>query len=430
MKIIKLKYYIYIGLLLLITGVGCKQEVLNKANVTNTNPPGSVSGVTVINQNGKAVLSYSLPADKDLLYVKAVYETSPGVTAEVIASRYTNTLTVDGFGDTLAHTIQLYAVNSSEAASAPVSVTVNPLTPGFILARRSLQVMITFGGFNISCKNPVLDNLAVIPLVDTVGNGKWIQTMGMDNLYSQLPVIQGTVRNQPAVTRKYGFVVRDRWLHYSDTLFATLTPLFEQQLDKSQWSNFVLPNDATILNNGGLTSVSYIYDGNFHPGWPQCLFTVESATNSQTVTLDLGKAHILSRMQVNPYKEQGNNYYVRGNVKDFEIWGSNAPNLSNPEPDILSDPIGSYLDQANHLSCDKTIRFSLSNRNNRRSESGIQWLAVRFPRRASCLPVYQNKKLIQLAGILFYKYSRVYTMGQLAMGVALTPFYSCKIGRR
>jgi hypothetical protein len=184
----------------------------------------------------------------------------------------------------------------------------------------------------------VQDNLAVIPLVDTTGDGKWVQTTGMDNIYSKLPVIQSSVRNQPAVTRKYAFTVRDRWLHYSDTLVLPLTPLFEQQLDKSTWSNFVLPNDATILNNGGWTNVSYIWDNNFHPGWPQCLFTVESATTPQTVTIDLGQAHILSRMQVNPYKEVGNYYYVRGNVKDFEIWGSNSPNLSNPEPDILSDP--------------------------------------------------------------------------------------------
>jgi hypothetical protein len=260
-----------------------------------------------------------------------------------VASHYTNTMLVDGFGDTLAHTVKLYAVNTGEAVSAPVSVTVTPLTPGYILARRSLQIQGTFGGFDLTCNNPVEDNLAIIPMVDTLNNGKWEQTTGMENTYSNLSVIQASVRNQPAVTRNFAFVVRDRWLHYSDTLVVKLTPLFEQPLDKTKWTNFVLPNDATILNNGGLTNVSYIWDQNLHPGWPQCLFTVESATSSQTVTIDLGSAHILSRMQVNPYQENGGFYYVRGNVKDFEIWGSNAPNLSNPEPDILSDPTWTKL---------------------------------------------------------------------------------------
>jgi hypothetical protein len=308
----------------------CKQENLNTPIVTNNNPPGKVSNVSVVNQNGKAVLSYTLPSDKDLLYVKAVYETSPGVAAEVVASRYTNTLTVDGFGDTLSHTVKLYAINSSEVASSEAAVTVQPLTPGYILARRSLSVDVTFGGFTIKANNPTGDNLAIIPIVDTANNGKWTQTIGMDNIYSKDTLISGTIRNQPSVTRKYGFVVRDRWLHYSDTLVLTLTPLFEQALDKSKWSTLVLPNDATVLNNGGTTWPYYMWDGNSHPGWPRTYFTVESSTVPQMVTIDLGDQHTFSRFQVNPYLEVGGYYYVRGNVKDFEIWGSNNPSLSDP----------------------------------------------------------------------------------------------------
>ncbi|SEW36049.1 protein of unknown function [Chitinophaga sp. YR573] len=324
MRLIKLSYIT----LLLIVVAACKRDELNKPIVTNTNPPGLISGISVVNLNGKATLTYTLPADEDLSYVKAVYETSPGQTREVKASHYVNTLTVDGFGDTLAHTIKLYSVNSSEVSSGAVTATVDPLTPAVDLALRSLQVVATFGGFNLTCNNPTLENLAIIPLVDSAGKGQWIQTVGMDNVYSNSPVITSAVRGQPAVERTYAFVVRDRWLNFSDTLFVKLTPIFEQLLPKSDWSNYVLPNDATILNNGGRTDVPYIYDGNFHPGWPQCLFTVEQAGSSQMVTLDLGKAHILSRMQVNPYLEVGNNYYVRGNVKDFEIWASNSPDLS------------------------------------------------------------------------------------------------------
>lgn len=306
----------------------CNREELNKPVTTNTHAPGVVTGISVNNQNGKSVITYSLPSDVDLSYIKAVYETSPGHPAEAKASHYVNSITVEGFGDTLAHTIKLYSINASEVASEPVTVTVNPLTPAINLAFRSLVVQATFGGFNLSCNNPTLENLAIIPLVDSAGNGKWVQTAGMDNVYSNDPVIKSAVRQQPAVTRQYAFVVRDRWMNFSDTMRVSLTPLFEQMLPKSEWSNYVLPQDAGILNNGGRTDVPYIYDGDFHPGWPRCLFTLEQAGSPQTVTLDLGKAHILSRMQVNPYKEIGDNYYVRGNVKDFEIWASNSPNLN------------------------------------------------------------------------------------------------------
>jgi hypothetical protein len=281
----------------------------------------------VLNQNGRATLTYSLPGDKDLFYVKAVYETAPGKAREVIASSYSNTLTIDGFKDTLAHEVKLYAVNSSEVVSAPVNVTVNPLTPPFMLAFRSLNITATFGGFNISCANPTSDNLSIVPLVDTANNGLLVQSAGMDNIYSNSTLIKAAVRGQPAVERKYAFFVRDRWLNHSDTLFLKLTPFYEEQFSKSQWSTYTLPGDATILTPG-TTDVSRIYDGNFNGGWPNTVFTMENAGSPQTITIDLGQPRIFSRFIMNPFIELGSVYYVRGNLRDFEIWGSNSPNAS------------------------------------------------------------------------------------------------------
>lgn len=313
-------------LLLTIVIAGCKQESLNKPTITNNNGPGTVSNVQVQNLNGQATLTYSLPGDNDLFYVKAVYETSPGKTREVIASHYTNNLTVDGFGDTLAHVVKLYAVNSSEKASAPVSVTVNPLTPPFLLAFRSLKVTPTFGGFNVTCDNTAKDNLAIVPMVDTANNGQYVQPKGMDNIYSNSVLIKAAVRGQPAIERKYAFFVRDRFLNKSDTLFLKFTPFYEEQFAKSDWSVYKLPGDATNLYS--YTDVTKIFDGNFTGGWPNCLFTVESAGSPQMVTIDLGKQRVFSRFILNPFIEIGNVYYVRGNLRDFEIWGSNAPNVN------------------------------------------------------------------------------------------------------
>lgn len=324
------KFYL-LALSSIIMLAGCNKETtLNKPVVTNTTPPGAVTNVSVINQNGKATISYNLPSNNDLMSVKAIYETSPGVSQEVDASRYISNLMVVGFGDTLAHTVQLYAVNTSNVSSAPVSISVHPLTPGYVLAQRSLSVAITFGGFTITCKNPTGDNLAIISMVDTSGNGQWAQTVGLDAIYSSDTLITGTIRSQPSVPRKYGFVVRDRWLHYSDTLFLTLAPLYEAVLDKTKWSTFVLPKDATVLNNGGYTWPYYMWDGNLHPGWPSVYFTVENAAIPQLVTFDMGAQHLLSRLQINPYMEVGNYYYVRGNLKDFEVYGSNSPNMADP----------------------------------------------------------------------------------------------------
>ena len=323
----KYKITIFTVAICFLFALGCKKVTINQPNITNTTPPGLITGVKVLNQNGKAQITYTLPADKDLLYVKAVYETSPGKLKEVKASYYTNNLTVDGFGDSLAHTIKMYSVNSSEIASEAVTVTINPLTPAYITAYRSIQVVITFGGFNITCNNPTAENLAIIPLVDTAGKGQFVQTVGLDNIYSNSIVIQSAIRGQPAILRKYGFVVRDRWLNHSDTMFLQLTPIFEQMLPKSEWSTYRLNSDVNFVWPG-VTEVYKIYDNNFNAGWPDILFSVENASTPQTATLDLGKAHTFSRMRVNPFLELGNVYYARGSMRDFEIWGSNAPNVN------------------------------------------------------------------------------------------------------
>lgn len=325
METIKLQITLCICMLSIIAA-GCKQETLNKPTITNNNAPGVVTNVQVQNQNGQASLTYTLPGDKDLFYVKAVYETSPGKTREVIASQYTNTLIVDGFGDTLAHVVKLYAVNSSEKVSAPVNVTVTPLTPPYILAFRSLKITATFGGFNVACDNLTQSNLAIVPMVDTANNGLFVQAKGMDNIYSNSILIKASVRGQPAVERKYAFFVRDRFLNRSDTLFLKFTPFYEEQFSKGDWSAYILPGDATNLYS--YTDLSKVYDGNFTGGWPNCLFTVESAGSPQMVTLDLGKQRTLSRFILNPFLEVGNVYYVRGNLRDFEIWGSNTPSVN------------------------------------------------------------------------------------------------------
>ncbi|MFF5380637.1 DUF5000 domain-containing lipoprotein [Pedobacter suwonensis] len=315
-----------VGICLLLLNMGCKRELLNKPTLTNSNAPGAVTNVTSVSSNGKATLTYSLPSDHDLSYVKAVYEIAPGIEKVNIASRYTNTLTLDGFADTLAHKVKLYAVNSSEIASAATEVTVNPLVPSFVIARRSLKITATFGGFNLTCNNPAADNLAIVTMVDTAGNGEYVKTASLDNIYRNTKVITGSIRGQQAKKRKFGFVVRDRWLNHSDTLFVTLTPLFEQLLPKNKWSNLVLPGDAEMLLPGQ-TDVRNIYNGVLTENWPNLMFTVEVASTPQMITLDLGEAHVFSRMSINPHNEM-NNFYVRGNPRDFEIWGSNSPNTS------------------------------------------------------------------------------------------------------
>jgi hypothetical protein len=322
-----LKVYIYISFIILATLAGCTEVNLNTPDVINTNPPGAVTNVSVDNLNGKAKITYSLPSDKDLLYVKAVYyvKYEGDSTQRVVkASAYSNNLVVDGFADTLKSTVKLYAVNSSEVASEPVSLTVNPLTPPYLLAYRSLAVQAGFGGVYLTAKNISPNDLAIIPMVDTLGTGVWTQTPGLENVYTNVENIKHNFRNQPSVTRKYGFVVRDRWLHYSDTLIATITPLFEMKLDKTKFSVLQLPGDYIAYDPGWGAEMLFNDLLNEWGMWADGpVFRVPASAPCQ-FTIDMGDKHKFSRFNMFQWGE-GQGAYYSFCPKKFEIFGSNNP---------------------------------------------------------------------------------------------------------
>ena len=64
--------------------------------------PGPIKNAKVINLEGSALITYDLPEDEDLLYIKATYQRNKDVIAQNKASVYTDTLTIVGLGDTLA----------------------------------------------------------------------------------------------------------------------------------------------------------------------------------------------------------------------------------------------------------------------------------------------------------------------------------------
>ena len=162
-------------MLALAAGIGaCKKMDDIGPLDSNSTPPAPVSNGKVENLKGEARITYTLPGDEDLLYVKAVYEIRPGVKREAKASFYTNNLLVDGFKDTSVTEVSLYAVNRSEVASEPYKVTVKPLMPAYLSSFDSLKVGATFGGINIQTSNPDAKPLSIIVLMKDQF-GQWAQ---------------------------------------------------------------------------------------------------------------------------------------------------------------------------------------------------------------------------------------------------------------
>lgn len=312
------KYKYVMFLFVLIAAFSCKRDILNGPIETSKEKPGMVSNVNVENKSGGAVLTYVLPANEGLSYVKAVYEIRPGVKREVISSYYSNQLTIDGFNSTEERDVTLYSVTRSEVVSDPLVVKIKPLKSAIQNVYESLQIVAGFGGPNIKFTNNDKASVIIVPLIKTADGSIKL----LDKIYTQTQLGNTTIRGQEPVSTKYGFVVMDRFANHTDTLYKNITPYSEGILDRTKFAAYNLPGDAAMAYG---TFLSYFWDGNYNTAtWPRA-FTLEGVTTPQTITIDLGVTKALSRLVYFPRTESGNRYYVRANMRDFEIWATNNP---------------------------------------------------------------------------------------------------------
>lgn len=298
--------------ILVLTISACKQEVLGPVEKDST-VPGQVTNVTVENLHGAAKISYQLPDDGDLLYVKSLYTTKQGEVRETKVSRFNSSLTVVGFGDTDTYQVSLYAVDKSENESAPVQTAVKPLSPAVVLTRSSFQTTPDFGGINIKYENESEENLALVVLTnDSLGQFSPVYTH-----YTNLKEGNFSVRGMASQPTKFGVYARDRWGNLSDTLIVTLTPLFEQLLDRTKMKGVVFSNDAPLGHGGNIAG---LFDGNVTSGF---YHSGDAARMPQWFTFDMGVTAKLSRLT---WFMRDQFYYTLHNPRVVEIWGSNNPN--------------------------------------------------------------------------------------------------------
>ncbi len=284
----------------------------------NAPAPAQVSGLKTINTPGGAIITYKLPVDPNLSYVKAVYEIQPGVFKEAKSSYYTDTLSIEGFGDTLSHEVKIYSVGKNEKQSESLSLTVNPLTPPVKTVFETLTLESTFGGVSVSFKNITQANIAIYLMVDTTGQGTWAP---VTTYYTGALQGEFAARGFEPVERKFAVYIEDHWNNKSDTLFEVLTPMYEQLVPHSLFKAVHLPGDfwQSVTTSYPL---EHAFDGIANVS-ENIFATIDNISQPQWFTVDLGQKVIFSRMKL--YQRTSYPYNAVW-VKSFEIWGSNAPN--------------------------------------------------------------------------------------------------------
>jgi hypothetical protein len=308
----KITYMIF-ALLAAITTQSCKEDPRLDHIDGGTPAPQQVTDFRAENTPGGANIIYKLNADPNLAYLKAIYEIQPGVLKETKASMYTDTLKLEGFGETKEYDVKIYSVGKNEKESAPVIVKIKPLTPPVLLSYNDLSIEPAFGGVKVRIKNELLANLAIVLDADTTGSGV---LRPLQTFYTKSAAGSYSVRGLTATPKKFSVYLRDRWGNKSLAIVKDLTPLFEQRVPKP-FANYLLPTDQAAL---GTNVLANIWDGLVN------LNIYASGNNTplpQWFTIDLKVPVVLSRMKEHqrtpPYT------YTGAAVKSFELWGSNAP---------------------------------------------------------------------------------------------------------
>ena len=251
MKSIKI-YALALGLLAVFAG--CQNDVV-KPLENDKEAPAPVRDVTYTKMSGSVLLTYTLPSDPDLLYVAASYTNKAGKKYEFKASYFTNTLLVEGFGDTDTYSLDVYAVDRSENYSEPVNIQVAADTPPVQAAYETLEVQPDFGGMTFSFDNASKADLTVYVSTPNADN----EMVNAETFYTGLAKATFSVRGFLDVPRDFEICFEDKWGNRSPVKKENLTPIYEAELDKKKFKEVILPGDfpCTFYES----KMEYIWDG-------------------------------------------------------------------------------------------------------------------------------------------------------------------------
>jgi hypothetical protein len=318
MKNMILKYKkMFGGLLLIVLAFSsCGQEESIGLQPQDSVAPGPVTNVIYTPTPGGAVFSYTLPADEDLLCVKAVYYRKDGVRSEAKASIYANYLEIEGFGDTSPREVKLIAVDLSRNESEAVTLTIVPLEPNILAIGESLVLKADFGGIRATWDNPNRQEIS-IRIMEQKEDGELIP---FEAYYSSRENGEMTIRGLDTIPLNLVVLVQDKWENQSPSQSYTLTPLFEKMFEKSLFRYLDLPGDGP--HNGGAAEIAHIWN-DLHGG---DIYGTSIGKMPQSVTFDMGVLGYINRIRL--YQRTGYYIWAEGNLKNFEVYGAKELDMS------------------------------------------------------------------------------------------------------
>lgn len=329
----KMRKKIFFILTLILTILwSCEEEPRGQVPLDSI-PPGQVTNVSVENVPGGSVISYSIPNDKDLLYVKVIYRLDDSRMMEQKASAYSNKLEIVGIGKSKSQTVQLVTGDRSQNESDPIEVEIHPLDSPIYDILASMVIDNDFGGLLLRWNNPLQADIIIN--IDTLNEDN--EFIAADRIYTRSLAGRGSLRGYKPVEKIFAFSISDPWDNLTDTISGIYLPIYEEQLDRTKFSRWNPPG-IPYMQLDASWNIEKIWDGlgaNTGTGysWPT------TSKMGDSWTMNLGVSAKLSRFKIHQRMTSAQ-VYTGANIKEFELFGSPHANVNENEETWIY--IGSY----------------------------------------------------------------------------------------
>ncbi len=300
-------------LCLLIMGTfSCEEAPVGQIPTDNT-PPSGLSNVTITPEYGGGLVSYDLPQEEDISYVRCEYVKN-GKEYSINSSVYNSSLKIQGLSDTTELQVSLYVVDHSENTSEPYKASFIPLPSPMKAVLESFVVTPTYGGARISWENPA-EVLVGISFLAANDEG---ELELQDIYYTSAAYGTKSLHGFPTDKRLFALSLVDKYENKSDTVRVEVSPLFEEEFSKEFFADGHLAGDNISTRSD--RPVSNLWDGTTDVIWhtdPGAGYSVP-----QFFTVDLGvTGKLLSRFVL---WERYDYAYSQHNLRLFDVYGTDS----------------------------------------------------------------------------------------------------------
>ena len=322
MKTKKILYILIIPFILL---YGC-----NNDESQDSNPPGVLTIQNISPTNGGGIISYTLPEDSDILFVRAEYTNSLGVDVYRVSSSHNDSIEIDGLNQNTPVQVRLFVVDQSENMSEPVEIEFTPLPSFIFLVQQSISISPDLGGVKLEWEN-IAEKTVYVHLHIVNGDSEDVRILSSNNVNESI-----FVRGLESIEMTFLTKVEDFDGNITELEEkGTITPLFEEMIDKSTWT---LMSQLSVNGNA--------WEGQTTAFWDDIVDTAETNSDNSyfiiwrdqnggtlnwplDIVINLNKNVLIHRFKVwqrafwyngptgVPY------YYQEENMRSFNLYASN-----------------------------------------------------------------------------------------------------------